>query len=81
MRKVLALVVLMAMLSGCSAYMAASGTRDPDLGAIRVGATRGEVELQLGPPVEITESEGQRVDLYAYEIGNNPSAGRAEDME
>ncbi len=57
--------------------MAMSGKRQPDLGTIRVGATRGEVELQLGAPVEISEKDGRRVDIYEYEIGNEPSAGRA----
>jgi len=36
------------------------------------------VELQLGHPVtSVTLPEGKRVDVYEYEIGNEPSAGRA----
>lgn len=65
------------MLQGCSVGMAMSGKKQPELGAIRVGATRGEIELQLGAPVEIHEANGKRVDIYEYEIGNEPSAGRA----
>ncbi len=65
------------MMTGCSVGMAMSGKKQPELGAIRVGATRGEIELQLGSPVEITEADGKRVDIYEYEIGNEPSAGRA----
>lgn len=65
------------MMQGCSVGMAMSGKKQPELGAIRVGATRGEIELQLGAPVEIREENGQRVDVYEYEIGNEPSAGRA----
>ncbi len=65
-------------LIGCSVGMAMSGKKDPNLGAFRVGSTRGEVELQLGSPISTTTTtEGRRVDLYEYEIGNEPSAGRA----
>ncbi len=65
-------------LIGCSVGMAMSGKKDPNLGAFRVGSTRGEVELQLGSPMSTTTTgEGRRVDLYEYEIGNEPSAGRA----
>ena len=66
------------LLQGCSVGMALSGSENPDLGAVRVGATRGAVELQLGSPIKTTTAEGgRRVDVYAYEIGNEPSAGRA----
>lgn len=65
------------LLSGCSVGMAMSGKKQPELGAVRAGATRGEVELQLGSPVEIREENKKRIDVYEYEIGNEPSAGRA----
>ena len=64
-------------MAGCSVGMAMSGKKEPQLGAVRAGATRGEVELQLGHPVEAREENGHRVDIYEYEIGNEPSAGRA----
>ena len=55
-----------------------SGKKEPNLGAFRVGSSRGEVELQLGSPVSsVTTPEGKRVDMYEYELGNEPSAGRA----
>lgn len=55
-----------------------SGKKTPDLGAVRVGATRGEVELQLGAPVKSTTLDDKsRIDVYEYEVGNDPSAGRA----
>ncbi|HEU6436117.1 MAG TPA: hypothetical protein VE028_01540 [Nitratidesulfovibrio sp.] len=75
--KNLIVIVLLALLSGCSVGMAMSGKKEPNLGAIRVGATRGEVEMHLGAPVEIREADGVRHDVYAYELGNEPSAGRA----
>jgi hypothetical protein len=67
-----------ALLSGCSVGMALSGSQNPDLGAIRTGATRGEIELHLGSPIRSTLLEGgRRADVYQYEVGNEPSAGRA----
>jgi hypothetical protein len=58
--------------------MAMSGSENPDLGAIKVGASRGEVELHLGTAIKTTGlPDGGRADVYAYEIGNEPSAGRA----
>jgi hypothetical protein len=36
-------------IQACSVGMALSGSENPDLGAIKVGASRGEVELHLGP--------------------------------
>ena len=78
MRSLSAAIAALLLLSGCSVGMALSGKQDPDLGAIRVGATRGEVELQLGPPIQSASlDQGLRADVYAYEIGNEPSAGRA----
>ena len=65
------------IMQGCSVGMAMSGKKQPELGAVRVGATRGEIELQLGAPIEVREENGRRVDIYEYEIGNEPSAGRA----
>jgi len=64
--------------SGCSVGMAMSGKDNPNLGMVRTGATRGEIELTLGPPVStVSIEEGRRIDIYEYEIGNEPSAGRA----
>ena len=78
MRSLSAAIAALLLLGGCSVGMALSGEQDPDLGAIRVGATRGEVELQLGPPIQSASlDQGLRADVYAYEIGNEPSAGRA----
>jgi hypothetical protein len=65
-------------IQACSVGMAMSGSENPDLGAIRVGASRGEVELHLGSPIKTTPlPDGRRADVYQYEIGNEPSAGRA----
>jgi hypothetical protein len=66
------------LVQACSVGMAMSGSENPDLGAVRVGATRGEVELHLGTAIKTTPlPDGGRADVYQYEIGNEPSAGRA----
>ena len=65
-------------IAGCSVGMALSGKKEPNLGAFRIGSTRGEVELQLGSPVEsVTRPDGWRTDIYEYELHNEPSTGRA----
>ena len=69
---------LVLALSACSVGMALSGKDNPDLGAVRVGAARGEVELHLGSPIKSASlDDGLRADVYEYQIGNEPSAGRA----
>jgi hypothetical protein len=71
-------LILVGLLAGCSVGMALSGSEKPDLGAIKVGSSRGEVELHLGnPKSSLGLEDGQYADTYEYEIGNEPSAGRA----
>ncbi|MCO6442420.1 MAG: membrane lipoprotein lipid attachment site-containing protein [Nitrococcus mobilis] len=66
------------LLSGCSVGMAMSGKSTPDLGVVKQNASRGEVELQLGPPVRVsTMDNGHVLNVYEYQVGNDPSAGRA----
>jgi hypothetical protein len=77
MRSLAALVVLLP-LAACSVGMAMSGKPSPNLGAVRQGVARGEVEMHLGPPIQTTtQADGSVTSTYAYEIGNEPSAGRA----
>ena len=72
------IVIGLLFLCGCSVGMALSGKREPNIGSIKVGSTRGEVEMHLGPPtMSTTIEDGTRVDIYEYEVGNEPSAGRA----
>lgn len=73
------LVVMLPLnLAGCSVGMALHGEREPNLAVCRVGATQGEIELELGPPTSVvsTEAGGTRC-TYEYQLGNEPSAGRA----
>jgi len=76
--KLVLAIFSLGFLSACSVGMAMSGSDNPNLGAVKVGATRGEVELQLGSPIRSASLDnGRRTDIYEYEIGNEPSAGRA----
>jgi len=71
-------IFLLIIFTSCSVGMAMSGKPSPNLGAFHVGSTRGEVELQLGGPQKtVTNPDGTRTDIYVYEVGNEPSAGRA----
>ena len=66
------------LLSGCSVGMAVSGNHNPELGAVRSGVPRSEIEMHLGSPVKISSlNDGLVYATYEYEIGNEPSAGRA----
>ncbi len=62
---------------GCAVGMAMNGTKDPDLTVLQEGASRAEVELQLGPALsDITLPIGNHYCTYEYSLGNEPSAGR-----
>jgi hypothetical protein len=72
------LVVVLLAACGCSVGMALSGKQDPNLSVVRSGASRGEIELQLGAPISVIEEGKDRCRcLYEYDMGNSPSAGRA----
>ena len=76
--KGLGALIVLGLVSGCSVGMALSGNDEPDLGAINVGTTRGQVQMQLGSPTNsVTHEDGRRTDIYEYEMDNEPSAGRA----
>jgi len=76
--RLMAGLVLASTLSGCSIGMALSGHKDPNLQSLHVGSTKGEVELELGPPKEShPTSYGAQTDIYEYEVNNEPSSARA----
>jgi hypothetical protein len=58
--------------------MAASGKPGPNLAACQVGATRPDIERELGTPTGVESTpEGGTACTYQYELGDEPSAGRA----
>ena len=72
------LLALVTTTSGCSVGMALSGSPNPDLAVCRVGAVKSDIEMQVGPATSVRSlPEGGEVCTYEYEIGNEPSAGRA----
>lgn len=72
------LIISLACPPGCSVGMALSGKQDPNLNVVRTGASRGEIELQLGDPVTVVQQDGGCTRcLYEFNVGKNPSAGRA----
>lgn len=66
------------VLSGCSIAMALSGHPEPNFDYIKVGATREEVEFEMGAPVSVQAlSDGKQEATYKYEMGNTVNPGRA----
>jgi hypothetical protein len=74
----LALATILSMLTACSVGMALSGEEQPDLTVLKTGATKTEIEAELGPPrTTVAATDGNSECIYHYEVGNEPSAGRA----
>lgn len=66
------------LLSACSVGMALNGQNDPDLSVVKKDVHRTDVEMQLGTPIQInTAPNGQITAIYEYEVGREPSTGRA----
>lgn len=82
-KQILKMVVLhcliLGSLYGCSVGMALSGRPDPNLGAVKEKAKRGEVELNLGggPVKTMSMPNGKLLCVYKYSTGDAPSPGRA----
>lgn len=78
MKRLIKVLFISFMISSCSVGMAMSGKKEPNLGMVKQGASRGEIELTLGSPNKtVTLEDGRRMDVYEYEIGNEKSTGRA----
>jgi hypothetical protein len=71
--QIMALFICLSLaLSGCAVGMAMSGKPEPNTYVFKEGAYRGEIELQLGSPIETkANDDGTRLDIYEYEIGNS----------
>ncbi len=64
--------------SACSVGLALEGEKQPDLSVLKVGAEKTQIEAQLGrPESEATLADGRTQSTYVYEVGNEPSGGRA----
>jgi len=77
MRLLIALV-LVACLSGCSVFMAASSNKDIDLSSIHAGSsTRHDVDKILGKPIRFDRKSYGDEATYQYFTGDQASYGRA----
>ena len=66
------------LFSSCSVVLAAKGSSEPDLSFVRVGATRAQIEEELGRPVDTAPAlQGHSIDVYAYKSGVKPNSKRA----
>lgn len=66
------------LLSACLVGMALNGQKDPDLRVVKQNVHRTDVEMQLGAPVKVdTAPNGSVTAVYEYEVGKEPSTGRA----
>jgi len=57
--------------------MAARGSHPPDLSQIRPGSTKSEVMAVLGSPDSTIRHERGSTHVYQFEVGDEPSPGRA----
>lgn len=72
------LAALLLISSGCSVFMAMSGTPAPDFDAFDIGSSRKVVEFQLGSPKTSEPMEdGATRNTYEFEVGNSPNNHRA----
>lgn len=71
-------VLLITLLQGCAANMAAQGQSGPDINVVKRQQTRDDVERMLGLPADtIRRSDGEIVELYLVEARTEPDAVRA----
>lgn len=65
-------------LQGCSAVMAASGTKEANLSALNRGDSRSMVLAKVGQQPSRVVNDGKNImEIYELERGNEPSTGRA----
>jgi len=72
-----AAILAIICLTGCSATMALAGRKDSNRGALYVGQHRDEVITLFKKPIKSIETDNGRIDVFALQKGNAPSAGRA----
>ncbi len=77
-QKYLLALLCMSSLSACSVVMSLDGKDEPDLTVVKQNVSRSDIEMQLGDPITIEQKpNGQIVAVYEYEVGKEPSTGRA----
>jgi len=78
MKLSIALILMISLLQGCAASMAAQGQNGPDMNVVKRQQNRDDVERMLGLPVEtIRRTDGEMVELYIVEARTEPDMTRA----
>ena len=77
MGKIIQSIFIAFILSGCSVFMAATGSDPVDLSKIQVGAHRSVVESQLGKPITFYRNPGGDYAVYQIITGVEPDYKRA----
>ncbi|WP_330112742.1 hypothetical protein VSU16_16615 (plasmid) [Cetobacterium somerae] len=74
----ISILSLTLLLQGCSAVMAASGTKEANLSALNRGDSRSMVLAKVGhQPARVVNDGKNIMEIYELERGNEPSTGRA----
>lgn len=78
-QRVLAMLVVAALLSGCGVYMAAKQPDKKNIDLFRVGTPRAMLLAEFGLPVVAEEKEGKKYEIYKFVDGysTGAKAGRA----
>lgn len=74
---VLFMFLVLPLTSGCSVFMAASSSQEPDTAVYRVGTPQNILEEQLGRPISSIRSPRGRINTYQYFTNDKASPGRA----
>lgn len=75
--KLICLLLIAPIISGCAAAMALHGKRDIDVASLHIGQPRDEVIMIVGQPYKTQTTETGRKDIFECQRGNAPSTGRA----
>ncbi len=72
------LIGLVLILNGCSAFLALRKNDNPDLGVLRIGTERTEIEKSLGEPIKTKKNDDGLIEAkYRYVVSGEPSLKRA----
>lgn len=75
---ILVFLLIVVTLTGCSAVMAASGKREPNISALQLGDSKNMVKAKMGyQPIRVSVEGNTTIEVYEVQFGNEASTGRA----